>query len=216
MPPAPATRSPTTSSTLIHVYTLLIILYIVIQLLSPRRHAPAVLARARRRARASCATSAEPFLRIFRRILPTFGALRLQPDPRPDRTVGIVGDRLIVQHRSAGDPARRHGCGPASWLVAVLVVDQVSKAARAPSIVLGASATRCCLRRRSSTRATTASPSACCPAATIVIAIVIGALIGLLVVFASARDAAADLAADRPAAGRRDRQRHRPRCATGR
>jgi YggT family protein len=65
-------------STLIYVYTLLIILYIVIQLLfsvgirpSYLRTLDAVLGFLR--------DICEPFLRIFRRVLPSFGGLDFSP-----------------------------------------------------------------------------------------------------------------------------------------
>jgi YggT family protein len=65
-------------STLIYVYTLLIILYIVIQLLfsvgirpSYSRTLDAVLGFLR--------DICEPFLRIFRRVLPSFGGLDFSP-----------------------------------------------------------------------------------------------------------------------------------------
>jgi uncharacterized protein YggT (Ycf19 family) len=65
-------------STLIYVYTLLIILYIVIQLLfsvgirpSYSRALDAVLGFLR--------DVCEPFLRIFRRVLPSFGGLDFSP-----------------------------------------------------------------------------------------------------------------------------------------
>jgi YggT family protein len=65
-------------STLIYVYTLLIILYIVIQLLFSvglrppySRWSDAVLQ--------FLHDVCEPFLRIFRRILPSFGGLDLSP-----------------------------------------------------------------------------------------------------------------------------------------
>jgi YggT family protein len=65
-------------STLIYVYTLLIILYIVIQLLFSvgvrppySRTVDAVLGFLR--------DICEPFLRIFRRILPSFGGFDLSP-----------------------------------------------------------------------------------------------------------------------------------------
>jgi YggT family protein len=65
-------------STLIYVYTLLIILYIVIQLLfsvglrPPYSRATDVILQFLR-------DICEPFLRIFRRILPTFGGLDFSP-----------------------------------------------------------------------------------------------------------------------------------------
>ena len=65
-------------STLIYVYTLLIILHIVLQLLfsaglrpSYSRPMDAVLGFLR--------DVCEPFLRIFRRVIPSFGALDLSP-----------------------------------------------------------------------------------------------------------------------------------------
>ena len=57
-------------STLIYVYTLLIFLYIVVQLLFSRRPAPAVLAHDRR-VLGFLRDVCEPFLRIFRRLLPS-------------------------------------------------------------------------------------------------------------------------------------------------
>jgi uncharacterized protein YggT (Ycf19 family) len=65
-------------STLIYVYTLLIILYIVIQLLfsvglrPPYSRTMDVILKFLR-------DICEPFLRIFRRILPTFGGLDFSP-----------------------------------------------------------------------------------------------------------------------------------------
>ena len=65
-------------SALIYVYTLLIILYIVIQLLfsvglrPPYSRATDVILQFLR-------DICEPFLRIFRRILPTFGGLDFSP-----------------------------------------------------------------------------------------------------------------------------------------
>ncbi len=76
--PACEAKSPTTCSTLIYVYTLLIILHIVVQLLfsfgvNPpySRASDAVLTFLR--------DVCEPYLRIFRRFMPMFGSFDFSP-----------------------------------------------------------------------------------------------------------------------------------------
>jgi YggT family protein len=65
-------------STLIYVYTLLIILYIVIQLLfSVGLRAP--YSRATHVVLGFLRDVCEPFLRVFRRLLPSFGGIDLSP-----------------------------------------------------------------------------------------------------------------------------------------
>ena len=65
-------------STLIYVYTLLIILYIVIQLLFSVGLRPPY-SRATDVVLGFLRDVCEPFLRIFRRVLPSFGGLDLSP-----------------------------------------------------------------------------------------------------------------------------------------
>jgi YggT family protein len=65
-------------STLIYVYTLLIILYIVIQLLFSVGLRPPY-SRATDVVLGFLRDTCDPFLRIFRRLLPSFGGLDLSP-----------------------------------------------------------------------------------------------------------------------------------------
>ena len=65
-------------STLIYVYTLLIVLYIVIQLLFSLGVRPPY-SRATDIVMGFLRDVCEPFLRIFRRLLPSFGGLDLSP-----------------------------------------------------------------------------------------------------------------------------------------
>jgi YggT family protein len=65
-------------STLIYVYTLLIILYIVIQLLFSLGIRPPY-SRATDVVTGFLRDVCEPFLRIFRRLIPSFGGLDLSP-----------------------------------------------------------------------------------------------------------------------------------------
>jgi YggT family protein len=65
-------------STLIYVYTLLIILYIVIQLLFSLNVRPPYW-RVTDIVMGFLRDICEPFLRIFRRVLPSFGGLDLSP-----------------------------------------------------------------------------------------------------------------------------------------
>ena len=65
-------------STVIYVYTLLIIVYIVIQLLLAVGRATALLAR-QRHLLGFLRDVCEPFLRVFRRLLPSFGGFDFSP-----------------------------------------------------------------------------------------------------------------------------------------
>ncbi|HLL91365.1 MAG TPA: YggT family protein [Solirubrobacteraceae bacterium] len=65
-------------SALIYVYTLLIILYVVVQLLFAAGLRPPY-SRATDSVLGFLRDVCEPFLRIFRRIIPTFGGLDLSP-----------------------------------------------------------------------------------------------------------------------------------------
>jgi uncharacterized protein YggT (Ycf19 family) len=65
-------------STLIYVYTLLIILYVVIQLLFSLGLRPPY-SRATDVVMGFLRDVCEPFLRIFRRLIPSFGGLDLSP-----------------------------------------------------------------------------------------------------------------------------------------
>ena len=65
-------------STLIYVYTLLIILYIVIQLLFSVGVRPPY-SRARDAVLGFLRDICEPFLRIFRRVIPSFGGIDFSP-----------------------------------------------------------------------------------------------------------------------------------------
>jgi uncharacterized protein YggT (Ycf19 family) len=65
-------------STLIYVYTLLIILYIVIQLLFSLNFRPPY-SRASDLVVGFLHDICEPFLRVFRRLIPSFGGIDLSP-----------------------------------------------------------------------------------------------------------------------------------------
>ncbi len=65
-------------STLIYVYTLLIILYIVIQLLFSAGIRPPY-SRASDRVLGFVRDVCEPFLRLFRRLVPSFGGIDFSP-----------------------------------------------------------------------------------------------------------------------------------------
>jgi len=65
-------------STLIYVYTLLIILYVVIQLLFSLGLRPPY-SRATDVVMAFLRDICEPFLRVFRRLIPSFGGIDLSP-----------------------------------------------------------------------------------------------------------------------------------------
>ena len=84
-------------SAIIYVYTIIIIVYIVIQLLFAAGLRPPY-------SRASDAVlqflrdTVEPFLRIFRRLLPQLRRLRLQPDPRDHLAAADQLDRGRKNH----------------------------------------------------------------------------------------------------------------------
>jgi YggT family protein len=81
-------------STLIYVYTLLIILYIVIQLLFAAGFRPPY-SRTVDRVLSFLRDVVEPYLRLFRRLLPTFGGFDFSPI-LAILTLAIL-NRIIVQ-----------------------------------------------------------------------------------------------------------------------
>jgi YggT family protein len=81
-------------STLIYVYTLLILLYIVVQWLFAFGLRPPY-SRASDAVMTFLREICEPFLRIFRRVIPSFGALDLSPIVAI-LVLGIV-NRVVVQ-----------------------------------------------------------------------------------------------------------------------
>ena len=138
----------------------------------------------------------EPYLRIFRRILPSFGGLDLQPDGRDHRAPG----RGATARRRDPAVSARAALARAPALVAalVLLVDQVTKALvveldrarRQPPPAARAS--------RSSTPRTAASRSACSPAARSRVVVVTIVIVGcVLAFFATHRQPAAAVARER-------------------
>jgi uncharacterized protein YggT (Ycf19 family) len=81
-------------STVVRVYIILIILYIVVQLLFAAGFRPPY-SRALDRVLAFLRDIVEPYLRLFRRLLPTFGGLDFSPI-LAILTLGIL-DQIIVQ-----------------------------------------------------------------------------------------------------------------------
>jgi uncharacterized protein YggT (Ycf19 family) len=81
-------------STVVRVYIILIILYIVVQLLFAAGFRPPY-SRTLDRVLAFLRDIVEPYLRLFRRLLPTFGGLDFSPI-LAILTLGIL-DQLIVQ-----------------------------------------------------------------------------------------------------------------------
>ena len=96
-------------STLIYVYTLLIVLFIVIQLLFSVGRAPAY-SRALDMVVGFLRDVCEPFLRIFRRCRAPVRGHRLQPDPRDPLAVAVQQHRRAEPHpRLAGMPPSEDG-----------------------------------------------------------------------------------------------------------
>ena len=204
-------------SALIYVYTLLIILYIVVQLLFAAGLRPPYSRDDRRDPRLPARR-----LRTVPADLPARAPVlrrpRLQPDPRDHHAVRSSTTSWSNASSTAERDGWRAQIGRAgAWLRGGArapprssSLDQLTKRAVEHSIT-PAKNRACCPAWSSSTRATTASPSASCRAASLVVTILIGvALVAAARLLRAPHLDAADLAAHRHADRRRARQHPRP------